>query len=118
MEVLKKKRASVMSSLWGLFLEDDEETYKHTVIVGLCFMESFPGIDAFRELVSVNMLSEGLPRYRSVVRMESNVAVMNEINKSEVDLDYVSTTNEDLKLTNSVARLVHVRGWKGGCCFG
>lgn len=88
--VKKKTRTSVMSSVWGVFIEDEEENFAQTLIVGLCFMKDDPGIEALRDVVKERLINENFPRFRSLVRMDKNVAVMDEIEVEEMDLNYVS----------------------------
>ena len=79
-----------MSSLWGVFIEEEEENFAQTLIVGLCFLNEDLGIDRLREVVAERMVNESFPRFRSLVRMDKNVAVMDEIPTEDMDMNYVS----------------------------
>lgn len=85
------RKASFWTSIQHVFYKDAPETFDQTLLVQIVELQGALDVGELRQLIYERLVCpEAFYRFRSLVDLEGGLVVFKELDKDELDMDYVS----------------------------
>ena len=86
------RKASFWTSIQHVFYKDPPETFDQTVLVQIIELGGPINVDEFRQLLYDRLIcQDAFYRFRSLIDLDAGMVVFKELDKDDIDMNYVST---------------------------